>query len=96
LENSISVPICPVGLRGSGGKLHNQKFHNLYVSPNILRVIQSGKMRCAGAVQRIGEMRNAYKILAGKFEGKSTLGRPGRRWEDGMIWLRTGTNGGLV
>jgi hypothetical protein len=27
-------------------------------------------------------MRNAYKILVGKPEGKRPLGRPRRRWED--------------
>jgi hypothetical protein len=27
-------------------------------------------------------MRNAYKILVGKPEGKGPLGRPRRRWED--------------
>jgi hypothetical protein len=28
------------------------------------------------------EMRNTYKILVGKSEGKRALGRPKRRWED--------------
>jgi hypothetical protein len=28
------------------------------------------------------EMRNAYKILFGKCEGKRPLGKPERRWED--------------
>jgi hypothetical protein len=28
-----------------------------------------------------GEKRNAYKILAGKPEGKKPLGRPSRRWK---------------
>jgi hypothetical protein len=29
-------------------------------------------------------MRNAYKILVGKPEGKKPLGRPSRRWEDNI------------
>jgi hypothetical protein len=29
-------------------------------------------------------MRNAYKILVGKPEGKSPLGRPRHRWEDNI------------
>jgi hypothetical protein len=29
---------------------------------------------------RKGEMKNAYKILVGKPEGKRPLGRPGVRW----------------
>jgi hypothetical protein len=32
----------------------------------------------------MGEKRNAYKVLMGKPEGKTTLGRPMRRWEDGI------------
>jgi hypothetical protein len=35
-------------------------------------------------VARIGEMRNAYKILVGKPEGKRLLGRPKRRREDNI------------
>jgi hypothetical protein len=31
------------------------------------------------------EMRNAYKILVGKPEGKRPRGRPRRRWEDNII-----------
>jgi hypothetical protein len=29
-------------------------------------------------------MRNAYKILVGKPEGKRPLGRPRRRWKDNI------------
>jgi hypothetical protein len=32
----------------------------------------------------MGEMRNAHRILIGKPEGKRTLGRPVRRWEDNI------------
>jgi hypothetical protein len=32
----------------------------------------------------MGEMRNAYKILVGKPEGKKQLGRPRRGWEDNI------------
>jgi len=37
-----------------------------------------------GACTRVGEMRNVYNILVGKPEGKITLGRPRRRWEDNI------------
>jgi hypothetical protein len=32
----------------------------------------------------MGEERNVYKVLMGKAEGKRSLGRPRRRWEDGI------------
>jgi hypothetical protein len=53
----------------------------------------SRKMRWAGHVARMGEKRNAYRILMEKPEGKRSLGRPRRRWVDiikmdvrGVIW----------
>jgi hypothetical protein len=44
-------------------------------------------------VARMGEERKVYKVLVGKHEEKRPLGRPRRRWEDGIrtdlgeIWL---------
>jgi hypothetical protein len=32
----------------------------------------------------MGEERNVYKVLMGKPEGKIPLGRPRRKWEDGI------------
>jgi hypothetical protein len=32
----------------------------------------------------MGEERNLHKVLVGKSEGKRPLGRPRRRWEDGI------------
>jgi hypothetical protein len=71
-------------LQEIGEKLHNEEFHNLYSSPNIIRVIKSRRMRRAGHVARKGEKRNAYRILVGKPEGKRTLGRPRHRWVDNI------------
>jgi hypothetical protein len=69
-------------------------------------------MRWAGHVARKGEERKVYKVLVGKPEGKIPLGRPRRRWEDGVRmnlreiglggvdWIRLaqdrGTGGGLL
>jgi hypothetical protein len=39
-------------------------------------------------VARVEKMRNAYRILIGKPEGKRPLGRPSRRWEDIRMDLR--------
>jgi hypothetical protein len=55
-------------VRGGWRKLHNEKLNNLHSSPSIIRMIRSGRMRYAGHVARIGEKRNAYKILVGKPE----------------------------
>jgi hypothetical protein len=59
----------------------------------------------------MGEERKVYKVLVEKPEGNRPLGRPRRRWEDGIRidlreigcgvwigfdWLRTGTGGGLL
>jgi hypothetical protein len=33
----------------------------------------------------MGEERKVYKVLVGKSEGKRPLGRPRRRWKDGII-----------
>jgi hypothetical protein len=47
-------------------------------------MIKSRRRRWAGHVARMGETRNAYRILVGKPEGKTPLGRPRRTWEDNI------------
>jgi hypothetical protein len=69
---------------GEWRKVHRGELHNLYSSPDIVRQIKSRRMRWAGHVARIGEGRNVYRGLVGKPEGKGPLGRPRRRWEDGI------------
>jgi hypothetical protein len=69
---------------GSWRKLHNDEFHNLYSSPNIVRVIKSRRLRWAAHVARMEEGRGVYRVLVGRLEGKRPLGRPGRRWEDNI------------
>jgi hypothetical protein len=36
-------------------KLNNERLHNLYSSPSIIRMIKSKKMRLAGPVARMGQ-----------------------------------------
>ncbi|KAJ4426421.1 hypothetical protein ANN_27235 [Periplaneta americana] len=42
------------------------------------------RLRWAGHVARMGESRNAYRVLVGRPEGKRPLGRPRRRWGDNI------------
>jgi hypothetical protein len=65
---------------GEWTKLHNEEFHDLYYSPSIIRIMKARRMRWAGHVARMGEKRNAYRLLVGKSEGKRPLERPRRRW----------------
>jgi hypothetical protein len=50
----------------------------------IIRMIESRRMKWAGHVARMREMRSSYRILVGKPEGKRPLGRPRCRWTDNM------------
>jgi len=37
---------------GGWRRLHNEEHRNLYATPNIIRVIKSRKIRCAGHVEK--------------------------------------------
>jgi hypothetical protein len=69
---------------GGWRKLHNEELHNLYSSPSIMRMIKSRRMRWPGHETRMGEKKNAYRILVGKPEGKKLLGRARRKWVDNI------------
>jgi hypothetical protein len=69
---------------GEWKKLHNEELHILYASPNNIRQIKSRRMRWPGHVACMGEERNVYKVLMGKPDGKRPLGRPRRKWQDGI------------
>jgi hypothetical protein len=47
-------------------------------------MIESRKMRWAERAARMGEKRNAYRLLVGKPERRRPLGRPRRRWVDNI------------
>jgi hypothetical protein len=57
-------------------KLHNhtkENYRSTYMVLSIIRMIKSRRMRWAGHVARMGETRNAYRILVGKPEGNVTI-----------------------
>jgi hypothetical protein len=64
---------------GGCRKQHNER-RDLYSSPSIIRTIKLRRMRWAGHVARIGEKRNAYRLLV----GKRPLGRPRHTWVDNI------------
>jgi hypothetical protein len=47
-----------------------------------VRVVKSRRMRWAGHVAHMEEDRGVHRVLVGKPEGKSPLGRPRRRWQN--------------
>jgi hypothetical protein len=71
-------------ITGEWRKMHSGELHNLYSSANIIRHIRSRKMRWAGHVARMRDWRKLYNVLVGKTEGKRPIGRPRRRWQDGI------------
>jgi hypothetical protein len=43
--------------------MHNEELHDLYSSPSIIRIIKARRMTWTGHVARMGEKRNAYRLL---------------------------------
>jgi hypothetical protein len=93
-------------MAGGWRRLHNEELHNLCTSSNIVRVIKLRRVRWAGHVACVGEIRNAYRILVRKPYGKKSVrGKDnirmdvreiGRKVWTGCIWLRIGTSDGLL
>jgi len=81
-------------VRGERRKLHNEELNDLYSLPNIVWVVKSRQIRWAGHVARMGKDRVVHRVLVGKPEGKSPLGRPGRRWEDNIKMYLQEVGGG--
>jgi len=67
---------------GDWRKLHNDELHNLYSSPNIIWLMKSRRMRCAGHVARMGKTRGVYR---GNLRETHLLENPG---VDGSIILK--------
>jgi hypothetical protein len=76
---------------GEWRKIHNEELHDLYYSPNIVRVIKPRIIIWVGHVARMGKERGVCRVLVGKPEGKRPLERPRGIWEDNIrMDLRSG------
>jgi hypothetical protein len=92
---------------GEWRRLHQEEVNALYLSPNIIRVIKSRRMRWEGH----DEEEICIQDLVDRPEGRRRLGRSRPRCEDnikmglkevgwrawtGLVWLRVGTGCGLL
>jgi len=50
---------------GEWRKLLNEQLHDLYCSPDIIRVMKLRRMRWAGHVAHMGERGGAYRVWRG-------------------------------
>jgi len=61
--------------------LQNEEVYALNSSPDIIQVIKPRGMRWTQKLARVGERRGAYRVLVGKSEEETLLGRPKLSWE---------------
>jgi hypothetical protein len=82
---------------GEWRKLHNEELHILYYSPNVIRQIKSRTRLWTEHVAYVEEERKGKQGFGGKARRKELLGRPRRRWEDGIrMDLRENGWGGVA
>jgi hypothetical protein len=60
----------------------------LYSSLDVIRVIESKRMKCMSRVAHMRELRDAYKILARKHKGKRPLCRPRHKYNNNIGYER--------
>jgi hypothetical protein len=64
-------------------RLHKKELYALYLSPDMIRVIKSRRLRWAGHVALWGEER-CIRNFSGMPEGRRPVGRTRHRWEDNI------------
>jgi hypothetical protein len=71
---------------GRWRKLHNEELRDLYSWPSIIRTVKSRTNEMGGAcsIARMGNKRNACRLLMRKPQGHRPLGRPRRIWVDNI------------
>jgi hypothetical protein len=62
---------------GSQRKLYKEKLHNLYPSPNTIRMVKSRRMRWPRHVACMVKKRKTYSVSMGQPE----INRPMNRWD---------------
>jgi hypothetical protein len=55
---------------GGWRKLRNKELHNLHAPLNVIRIIKSRRIRVTGHVARMGQKRDACRVLLGDPEEK--------------------------
>ena len=65
-------------------RLHNGELRDLYISPNMMWVNRSKRMKWVGHVACTREKRNAHGVFVGRPEGKKQLEKPWHRRDDNI------------
>jgi hypothetical protein len=58
---------------GGWRKFCNEELYNLCISPYTTSMVRLRRMRRAGHITHMREVRNAYKILVGNLKGRDHL-----------------------
>jgi hypothetical protein len=69
-------------------RLYNEYLYDLCASPNIIRLVKSGRMRWAGHVARIGDDKGVYMVLMWRPDRKRALGTPCNLWANSVQMLQ--------
>jgi hypothetical protein len=73
MDMELGLSLCPTlreEITGGWKMLHNEEFHNLYYLPIIISVI---KLRLAGHIGHVQEIRYLYEILSVNLKGRGHL-----------------------
>jgi hypothetical protein len=73
---------------GGWRRLHNEELHNLYTSPDIIRVIKARGVRLAGRVERMGQTKKCIQYFwVENLKGRDFLEDPGGNERIILEWM---------